>query len=216
CSGDSMQNVLDQTRTFLDAHAELVILQVSHFCGTSAQDDTLAAMVTAALGPRLYTQSEGHETPLIARPLSDLIGAEATGKALVLWGGLSDEPEQRAEGRFANSVLPTKGGWSNKQDAAEMVADQLSRYAAFNHDGTSLFEFSWTLTMNAELAAACLYEEDPRTIESMAAEANAVLTANLDALIASGQIAQNKIPNILSVDFADTAVTEQCTRLNAL
>jgi hypothetical protein len=38
----------------------------------------------------------------------------------------------------------------------------------------------------------------------------------VDEWISGGTITKGKIPNILSVDFANTSVTEQCIRLSKL
>lgn len=217
CNGATMQNIAAQTRAFLEAHAELVILELSHFCGTHAKDPGLVGLLQDELGDTLYVEPEPIDGAFIQRPLREVIPPEGgSGKVLLLWDGVSDTPANRAAGLFAHSFVPRAGGWSNKQHLEDLVEDQLARYAAFDHDGDALFEFSWTMTMDAELAVACLVEEGARTIESMAAECNGVLASNLDLLIAQGGIAKAMIPHVLSVDYADTFVTEQAVRLSRL
>lgn len=217
CAGDSIQSILAQTRAFADAHAELVILQMGHYCNTSAKDDALVALFAAELGDRLYTEGAGETEDFIHRDLHALIPpAGGLGTVLVTWSGLADTADLRAQGRFTSSYFPTAGGWSNKQHLDELVTDQLDRYAKFDHDGSALFEFSWTMTMDTDLAVACFTDEDPRSIESMAAETNGVLASTLDALIEQGAIEKGKIPHILSVDYADVFVTDQCIRLSKL
>ena len=217
CEGDSMKSLLAQTRSFLDAHAELVILQLGHYCNTSSTDEALVELVASTLGERLYVDSAPQPVGLIQRDLRAVIPPEAgTGKVIVTWGGLASNEELRAQGRFASSALPTEGGWSNKQHLDDLIEDQLERYAKFESDGSALFELSWTLTMDTDLAIACWTEEDPRTIESMAAETNGALAATLDTLIEAGAIHKGRIPNILSVDHADVFATEQCIRLSYL
>lgn len=217
CEGASITEILSHTRAFVDAHAELVVLQVGHYCNTSANDDGLVALVAKELGPRLYLEAEPPAEALIHRDLQVLIPPEGgVGQVVVSWEGLADTPSLRAEGRIASSSIAIQGGWSNKQLLDDLVADQLARYAAFEHDGTALFEFSWTMTMDAELAAGCLYEDEPRSIESMAAETNGALVPNLDALLETGAIKKGRIPHFLSVDYADVFVTEQAIRLSKL
>lgn len=220
CQGDSVASLLAQVRAFVDAHAELVILQVEHYCDTSPTDPDLVALVADTLGDRLYTEAEDApdaDVRFSERPLRTLIPpAAGTGKVLMLWGSLPNQPAHRAAGRFASSFIHTEGGWSNKQDADELVADQLKRYRNYKEGDDTLFEFSWTLTMDGPLAAACLTDEAPRSIKSMAAEVNDVLASNLDALIAAEEIRPGRIPNMISVDFADTFVTDQALRINAL
>jgi hypothetical protein len=217
CEGDSIQSMLAQTRAFVDAHAELVILELGHFCDTGAEDAAFVALIEAELGERLYREPTPDARPIIERPLAELIGlAGGQGKVLVLFEGLADTPADRAAGRFPASALPRTGAWSNKQLLDELVADQLQRWADFANDGTTLFELGWTMTMDTDLVVACLVDEAPRSIESMAAETNGVLAATLDALIADGAIAKGRIPHVLSVDYADAFVTEQALRLSGL
>ena len=45
---------------------------------------------------------------------------------------------------------------------------------------------------------------------------NGALAPQLDLLIEHGDIAKGQIPHVLSVDYADTFVTEQCLRLSRL
>ena len=42
------------------------------------------------------------------------------------------------------------------------------------------------------------------------------LTPTLDALIESGEIRAGRIPNVISLDFVDTWVTDECLRLTEL
>ena len=102
-----IQNILDQTRIFLDNHAELVILKLNHFCGTGANDDTFVDMVNNTLGPRLFTEDGTESELFINRPLKSIIPpSDKTGKVVVLYdGSLQDSPANRAMGLFPHSLM---------------------------------------------------------------------------------------------------------------
>jgi hypothetical protein len=222
CDGDSMANVLSQTREFLDAHAELVVFEVGHLCRTSATDETLVALIADAFGERLYretepTQGTSPPGPFIQRPLRDILpAASATGKVVVLWSGLSDTVALRAEGRFAESFIPIKGSYSNAQEVDPLIVDQKEKYAAFTHDEAALFKLSWTLTMNAELTVGCLFSDAAPTLATMAGQAHAALPGVLNGLVESGGIAPGAIPNLISLDFVAPEMFEHVLALTLL
>ena len=120
-------------------------------------------------------------------------------------------------GRFPIDAIPVESGWSNTTDLGYLVQDQTTRYASYANDGTKLFELSWTLTQDTAMATACAENPDTATsIEDLATIANGALVPNLDALIASGQIRAGRIPNVISLDFAEGWVTDQCLRVTEI
>ena len=69
--------------------------------------------------------------------------------------------------------------------------------------------------MNNALAVTCLGEEEnPLTIEDISEDAKNALESTIEAWVSNGTIAKDKIPNIISIDFSSTAVTEQCIKLS--
>lgn len=218
CIGTPLDALLSDVRHFLDRHRELVILELTHFCDTGVDDAALVTLIEQQLGDRLYREPVGETRPLIDRPLAELLpGTARRGKALVLWEGLADTAASRQAGRFPIDAIPVESGWSNTTDLGYLVQDQTTRYASYANDGTKLFELSWTLTQDTAMATACAENPDTATsIEDLATIANGALVPNLDALIASGQIRAGRIPNVISLDFAEGWVTDQCLRITEI
>ena len=217
CNGDRVDNLLTQLKTFLDEHSELVIIEFGHFCNMNGSDASFHSMVAEIMGNRLYREVEIHPLPFIQRSLRDILPIdEGKGLAIMLYSGVSNTAENRANGVFTNSFIPRDGSYANAQNVETMKADQFAKYANFDNDGSELFEFLWTLTMDAELAIACALPGNPRSIRDMADDANSVLSSSMDELIASGDIVQGRIPNVISSDFCDEAVTQECIRISLL
>jgi len=64
---------------------------------------------------------------------------------------------------------------------------------------------------------ACLSNIDfASSINEIALDGRARMTSTIDAWIANGTITSDKIPNIFSVDYCNTAVTMECIRLSEL
>jgi hypothetical protein len=140
-----------------------------------------------------------------------------SGHAIIVYEGLADTVELRRAGRFARSQLPVEGGWSNVTDVELLRADQVARFEAFDPSGDTLFELSWTLTQDQALAVSCIGPpEEATSIRELAELANPQLAPTLTALIDSGEIRAGRIPNVISLDFVDTFVTDECLRLTHL
>ncbi|MCA9578263.1 MAG: hypothetical protein R3B40_25965 [Polyangiales bacterium] len=216
CLGARLQDLLGELRTFLDQHREFVVIEVGGFCGTGADDDTLVALITTTLGPRLYTEPAGETRPLMQRPLAELVGPDG-GRAVFFYEGLADTPELRAAGRYSPTQLTVDGHWSNVIDVELLRAEQVARFESYDPGSGRLFELSWTLTQNQELAVSCIGPPEQATsIRDLAEMANPLLGPTLDELVARGEIRPGRIPNVLSIDFVDTFVTDECLRLTHL
>lgn len=218
CFGDRVENMLEQLKRFLDEHNELVVIEFGHWCSTGPEDEDFRTMVATTLGNRLYRETGAHTVPFIQRALAEILPTEReTGIAIMTYEGAADNSINRESGIFSPSFIPRGGSYANAQQFEDMKDDQFNKYAAYPNNGSSLFEFSWTLTMDTELAVACAFPwTGPRSIRSMAEEANSQLTAGMDELIANGQITSGRIPNVISVDFCETFVTEECLRISRL
>lgn len=218
CKGDVMANILGQTKTFLDGHAELVFLQLSHFCGFSASDEAFFTFVSNILGDRIYKETTVSALPFIQRPLTDFLEpGETKGKAILLFEGISNSAVNRQKGKFSNSILPTSGGWTNNNNLPDLKRNQLNNYTAYTNDSSRLFQFSWQFTQDADMAIACVITPDSSiSIREGAYIVNEHLPIMIDSLIGINAIRKGKIPNIIYVDFADDFITEICKKITNL
>lgn len=219
CKGDALRNILRDTRTFLDQHRELVILQITHYCHTSPTDTALLNLLREELGDRIYrntTDATGLKN-FINIPLEKIIGDDGHGKVLLILENGPNTPEAQAEGWFHQSLIPMAGGWSNDNQYPELQQHQLNSFAAYKKNGEALFQFCWQITQhNAQAVRGAFDPNSPTSIRKGAAHANAQLPALVDSLINAGTIHPGKIPNIIWDDLGDTLVTRQCIKLSTI
>lgn len=219
CQGDLLRNILRDTRTFLDHHRELVILQLTHYCHTSPTDTALLHLLRTELSARIYrntTDATGLKD-FIRMPLEKIIGDDGHGKVLLILEGGPNTPEAQAEGWFDQSLLPMAGGWTNDNHYAELQQHQLNSFAAYKKNGDALFQFCWQITQhNAQAVRGAFGPNSPTTIRKGAAHANAQLPAFIDSLINAGAIHPGRVPNIIWDDLGDTLVTRQCIKLSTM
>ncbi len=218
CKGDMVENILSSTKSFLDTHAELVILQLSHFCGFDADDASFLSLVRNKLGDKIYKETTASSVPFIRRQLSDFIPTTIkTGKVILVFEGIADTRVNRAAGLFSNAIFPTAGGWTDDDNLPEMKHNQLSNFTDYVSDSTALFQFSWQITQNVNQAVACVLTPDSsKSIKILAQGANEQLPLVIDSLISSNAVRKGRIPNIIYVDFADAFITNICVRLSKL
>ena len=81
CKGDQLKNVLSQTREFLESHAELVIINLSHFCHTSAGDTVLLNFLVSNLGDQYFAGSgrAGRGLASLCQSRSRRLGGDCAG-----------------------------------------------------------------------------------------------------------------------------------------
>lgn len=219
CKGDIMDNILTQTNTFLDTHAELVILYLSHFCNIEADDANFLAFLNNKLGDKIYKETTVNAIPFIKRPLTDFIPTNRkTGKVvLVFESGIANTPANRAAGLFSGNTLPMVGGWTDDDNFPELKQNQLTNFSNYVNDSTHLYQVAWQITQNADQAVACVLTPTAATsIETAAQNANTQLPIIADSLITANAIRKGKIPNIIYVDFADKFVANLCIKLSKL
>lgn len=216
CKGDRLDLMLDELRSFLDNHAEVVFFSMGHFCKIAPDDAAFLNLLNSKLGDRIYKETNASQ-PMMHRPLKEMLPADLkTGKVVLIFEGISGSVESKANGYFPTSVLPSAGGWSNKNNFPELKADQIQRFLDFNNDGTRLFNFSWHMTQDETQAVKCALSGNSYSIKDMAKQTNTELSNMLDSLIGAGAINKSKIPNVIWVDFADAAATQQCLKINKL
>jgi len=218
CEGVDLRTFLEETKAYLDEHNELVILEITHLCNTGSQDPGLVALFNDILGNTKYTQNANLANAFIHIPLDEIILTNASqGKVVLLWEDVENFNQNQSEGIFAYNFIPVSGSYSNSKAIDIVIADQLQKFNNFNVHANRLFDFSYTFTLDAGAAVTCLSNpENGVSIESIALEGRDILASTLDTWIANGSIRSGKIPNILSIDFANTIVTKQCIRLSEL
>ncbi len=217
CRGDALENILQQTKGFLDEHSELVVFLFSHWCNTNYDDNNLLELVNSTMGDRLYKDDGSLTGTFINTPLDRILDKEgAKGKLVILYEGAPNDAAMRGNGVFDYSYLPMTGSYSNTYDFDQMHNDQLSKFNDYDPNGNALFEMSWTMTLDVEASVNCFINPDGPSIQSFALGANGQLGTNMDAWMDNGTITKDKIPNVINVDFADEFVTDVCIRLNAL
>ena len=213
CDGVLLKTFLDETKTYLENHNELLIFDLTHFCNTSSDDMAFLNLLNTSLGNTIYKQDSTNSNLFINTPLSDIINENSGGKVVLKMEDLLANNHQ--EGYFNNTFIPVEGTYANKADAEEMKADQKAKFTAYNSSNESLFRISWTVTMDNALALNCFNEDrNPLSIEDITKDATNLLASTIDEWINNGTIQKAKIPNILSVDFADIFVTEQCIKIS--
>lgn len=214
CKGDRLDLMLDALRSFLDNHAEVVFFSMTHFCKIDPNDAAFLNLLNSKLGDRIYKETSA-STPMIQRPLKEILPADLkTGKVVLIFEGIAGTAEGKSNGYFPMDVMPSAGGWSNKNNYSELRADQVQRYLDYNNDGSRLFGFSWQMTQDETQAVKCALSENSYSIKDMAKQTNTELSKVLDSLIGTGDISKSKIPNVIWVDFADAAATQQCLKIN--
>ena len=218
CEGATLQSFLQETREFIDGHNELVILEMNNLCNTGSNDPNLMALINQELGGRLYKLNSPLATNFIDTDLKEIIPTYNNfGQILILWEGVGSSTENPAEGVFSRSFMPKSGAYANNPDIDIVMNDQIQKFNAFDESSNKLFSFSYTMTLSTGLAVACVSnEENASSIEEIALEARDQMPDRIEGWISSGTFSKSKIPNILSVDFANTSVTEQCIKLSEL
>ncbi|MCW3127248.1 MAG: hypothetical protein JWO03_2906 [Bacteroidetes bacterium] len=219
CKGDMMKNILRDTRAFLDAHSELVIFELSHFCNSSPTDTAFLALLNETLGDRIYREPEMRDKKklFINRALKPILGDGSKGKVLLILHGVESTAENRAKGWFAGNTIQMTGGWSNDNHYPDLREHQLQRFAAYKGNGDELYQLAWQITQHdAQAVRGAFDPNSPTTIRKSAVKANAQLPLFLDSLITSGAIHKDKIPNLIWDDLGDTMVTHQCIRLSRI
>ena len=213
CDGVKLGELLDDTKKYLETHNELVILEISKFCEISDDDVAFLNLVNSKLGNLIYKESALPISDFINKPLSEILDESAvSGKVILQMNAVT---ENKSLGYFDNGYILVDGSYANEYIFAEMKSDQLEKLSAYNSEDNSLFKLSWTVTLNNELGAYC-FEENPTSIKDLTLEVRNELRNTLDEWIARGIIYKGKTPNYISVDFANTSVTEQCIRLSRL
>ena len=218
CHGDKLKNMLNATKIFLDTHSELVILELSHFCHTSATDSAFLSLLANTFGDYIYRESIPSDIPIIKRPLRQILPAGSkTGKVLLLLEDAPNTREYRAKGFFNTNEKHDVGGWTNDNMYLQLREHQLRNFSRYSGNGSTLYTLAWQITQHDEQALRSALAPHARVaLYKGSYKANLQLPGFLDSLISTHDIHKGKIPNIVWSDFADTAVVHQCMKLTRI
>lgn len=216
CKGAMLSTIFTDINNFLDTHAELVILEISHYCGTSITDTAFLNLTTRLLGDKIYKETATPAVSFIHQPLKEIIGTGTSGKVLLIYEGVANNATNRANGFFSDAILPKEGRWTNSHYLKDMKQGQLNEYNNFSNDGEHLFQFSWQITQNELQAINCALNPNATTIHQTADSANIQLAPTMDSLISANQIRKGRIPNIIYLDYSEKFVTKECIKISKM
>jgi hypothetical protein len=216
CKGALLSTIYTDINAFLDTHQELVILEISHFCGTSIADTALLNLANRILGDKIYKETVSSAVPFIHQPLKEIIGNGKTGKVLLIYEGVANNAANKANGLFNGIILPREGAWTNSHYLKDMKNGQINQFQNFSNDGNHLFQFSWQITQNELQAVNCALNPNAPSIHKTADSANVEIVPTLDSLISVGQIRKGRIPNVIYLDYSESFVTKQCIKISRL
>jgi hypothetical protein len=83
CKGDKLIHILQSTKEFLDTHHEVVLLELTHFCHTSASDTVFLSLLTNIIGDHIYRETKQSNTRLIQTPLTQILKDAHSGKVIL-------------------------------------------------------------------------------------------------------------------------------------
>ncbi|MDB5034985.1 MAG: cell surface protein [Chlorobi bacterium] len=223
CCGDTMQNILDAVKSFMEAGArELVVLKFSHYLDRSAGEFSFTSDQMDALINQVEKTLNGYLPKTNQRladiPMSSYIGTQ--GSVLAVFDqytynadnpGIYSYADLDPDNPSLDANLVVYDHYSDTNDLDTMVDGQLTQlYTSADHAG-DLFLLSWTLTLSgtqATFSSTCISE--------IAMQANNALIPNIRAQMDQKKITEEFIPNIIYTDFCDGFVTATCMALNQM
>lgn len=215
CKGDLLANIYADINIFLENHEELVILEMSHFCGTHLEDEVLLDMATNIFGDKLHRGLPLTES-LLNIPLNEIIGNSGKGKVLIIYEGASNDMFNRNKGVYAPAVLPKEGAWTNSPNLPHMLYNQLSLYENYSNSSAVLFQFNWQITQSTLHAVNCAINPAAAPISATADSANKMIVPVIDSLVTVGKIRKGRIPNIFYYDYCNQEYAQQCINVSLL
>lgn len=216
CRGASMTDICNDINIFLENHTELVILELSHFCGLTVNDTAFLNFLNNILGDKIYKETELIDRAFTNRPIQDILGNNGKGKVLLVFEGISDNMENKSKGKFSPSILNKNDSWTNSHYLNDLIKRQLENYQNYKNEDNSLFQFSWQITQNEIQAISCALNPQAASIQQNADSANNQIAPTIDSLIKSNQIRKGRIPNVIYLDFSGKFVMEKCLEVSRL
>ncbi len=228
CNGESFQNVLNDVASFISRSGDLVILKFSHYYD---RDAGKAGFTSQQMQQLINAVSNALQRYMFAQPVNqgrgDLCGftvnqyIASRGVVLAVYDQLPSSLWNPRNGVYAYADVPGGEGdlnvydhYSNTNDLATMVSDQLNKLEnPSNHTG-NLFLLSWTLTLDGAQNTACQVTPSTPAIVNLAQSAKAVLQQNLQDAYNAKKISPTVNANLLYTDAVDTSITDSAIWLN--
>lgn len=224
CNGQSIADVLNNVKSYLENGRDIVILKFSHYFNRNSgggfsdeQMKILLDQVTQALQPLLYSGSVP-SGGLQSVKVNDYICSG--GKVLAVFDGLSDSLKSQYSGVYSYADKGHSGDlvvydkYTNSNDLDIMISNQLGKQLAnsANH-GNNLFLLSWTLTQSTAQAIACATGA-ASSILDLAQQADVALWPNLVSAYQRGMISSSLMPNLIYADNIQGTQTDFAIWLN--
>lgn len=99
--------------------------------------------------------------------------------------------------------------YSDSSNYTYVMQDQEQKYQDFSNLDCGMFLLSWTCTLPGA-------DSLTMSLSTVAAQINPCLSPQMNALISSGSISNQKRPHVLSVDYFDESVTKVAWTVNGL
>ncbi len=216
CNGAPLASIYSDINTFLNSHAELVVLELSHFCHTAFTDTALINLAERTFGAKLLKDTNPVPLNFLTTPLAELINSNHTGNVLLIYEGVPDVATYRANGLFAAQILPKEGQWTNSQTLQDLKTKQLALFSGYSNSGNTLFQFNWQITLDAAGSINCALNPLATSISDNAKQANLHFIALMDSLVSVNEIRKDRIPNIVYYDFCDSTIAKHCIQISKL
>lgn len=223
CNGQSIADVLNDVKSYLENGRDLVILKFSHYFDrdggggfSDQQMKTLLEQVTKALQPWLYIGSVP-SGGLQSVKVNDYIGTG--GKVLAVFDKLSDPLKSQFSGVYSYADKGSLGDlvvydeYADSNDLDTMISDQLSKLANAANHGDNLFLLSWTLTQSTAQAIACATLAAPSILD-LAQQADVALWPALVSAYQRGMISSTRMVNLIYADNIQGTQTDFAIWLN--
>ena len=218
-NGQSVQSIVDDVNAFTAGNAELVILDLSHDLNTDVGNDAyrnfnqgewdaLFALLAGSLQHLFVAPGDSTSVDLTLLTLDQFIGAGTPAVVVIFSPGDASTGlgAYHGQGFYTYAQLNAYNSYSNTNDAATMVADQLAKLQV---PGVAYRLLSWTLTQDATEAATCEFGTASGILD-LARAANPLLYSKLLPACSAGVF-----PNVLFVDdMSDSAIVPLAMAVN--
>jgi hypothetical protein len=223
CNGQSIADVLNDVKSYLENGRDLVILKFSHYFNRDSgggfsdeQMKTLLAQVTKALQPSLYSGAAPSDG-LQSVKINDYIGSG--GKVLAVFDELSDSLKSQYSGVYSYADKGHSGDlvvydkYAESNDLDTMISNQLVKLANSANHGDNLFLLSWSLTQSTAQAIACTTGTAPSILD-LAQQADVALWSTLVSAYQRGMISSTIMANLIYADNIQGTQTDFAIWLN--
>ncbi len=205
--GQSIKSIVDQVNEFTDAHAELVILNLSHDMDTDAGNSNYPSFnqnqwngLFALLSELNHLYMVSSSTNLCQQTLNDFIGKGSASVVVIVEPGSVDLGQYQDKGFFPYSSFDVYNSYADTSSFPDMAKDQFAKMDKERAQG-NYFLLSWTLTQGTSEVISCVFSSSAESIRDAATKANNQLQAQIES-----HVSPTAYPNIL---YTDNIITNQ-------